>query len=251
MPVGVLQILFYCVFILIFSSILFRSRLSYKNTFGKCPEFSTLTRYSILTIPLLIFSLCIINIQYIWHLDLSPDLPEWLSDENIGAVVYPINVKLIIANILSIVCIVIITPIFEEFFFRGLLLTRWSIKRGTPKAILSTSILFGILHIDVIGGIFFGYVLAIVYIKTKSLYVPICIHILNNFVGVCIEIFNVMTNHTSPEELNTSIEISISFWIIGLCIVVAGMLVFLRKNIPNRNWEIPYFFHHNIEKSIN
>ena len=251
LPDGIFGILYYCVFILLISSLLFRSRLSFKNIFGKFPEWSTLARYSTLTIPLLLFSLCILYFQYKWFLALSPDFAEWFFEDNFVGFVYPSNVKLIIANILSILCIVIITPIFEEFFFRGILLTRWSIKWGIPKAIIYTSILFGILHTDVIGGIFSGYVMAIVYYKTKSLYVPICIHILNNFVAISIGLYAVLANHTSLVELNTIIGLSIWISLIGIFIVVAVMFNFIRKTIPNRNWNIPYIFHHNIENSTN
>ncbi len=251
LPDGVYGILYYCVFLLFISSLLIRSRLSFKNTFGKFPKWPTLARYSTLTIPLLLFSLCVLILQLKLFLALSPDFAEWFFEDNHVSIVYPSNVKLIIANILSILRVVIIGPIFEEFFFRGILLTRWSIKWSTPKAIIFTSILFGILHTDVFGGIFSGYVLAIVYIKTKSLYVPICIHILNNFVVISITIYSVMTNHTSSETLNTSsIGNSIWIWIIVLLLLVAALLNFLRKNFPNKDWVIPYLFHHSNENNL-
>ena len=267
LPDGIYLILFYCVFILIISSILFRARLSYRNLFGRLPEWSTIRHYSIFTIPLVLFSFSIFYIQYLISLPIFPDFAEWLIDEDLVTVVHPSNMKLIIANIFSIFCLTIITPIFLEFFFRGILLTRWSIKWSTPKAIIFSSILFGILHSNILGAIFFGYVLAILYVKTKSLYVPICIHILNNLSAVSIDYYSVIIHHTHSEIYHTHSEIyrvdtqtpiwiwvdtqtPIWIWIIGLIIVVAALLNFLRKNFPNKDWVIPYLFHHNNENNL-
>ena len=250
LPDGIYLILFYCVFILIISSILFRARLSYRNLFGGFPDWSTIRHYSIFTIPLVLFSLCISYIQYIASQTISLDFPKWLFDVESVTFVYPSNMKLMIANIFSILCITIITPIFEEFFFRGILLTRWSIKWGTPKAIIFSSILFGILHSNILGLTFFGYVLAILYVKTKSLYVPICIHILNNLIAVSIDYYSVIIHHTPSEIYSVGTHTPIWIWIIGLIFVVAAMLNFLRKNFPNKDWIIPYLFHHNQENSL-
>lgn len=251
LPSGIYLIFFYSVFILIISSILFRSRLSYRNLFGKFPDWSTLRWYSLLTIPLLLFSLCTICITYIFGQTLSLGFTEWWFEEDAIAVVYPSTVKLLIANIFSIFCITIITPIFEEFFFRGILLTRWSIKWNNPKAIIFTSILFGLLHADMIGGIFFGYVLAIAYHKTKSLYVPICIHVLNNLILTSIQFYTIITNSTTTEGTDSTLGVSIWICIIGLFFVIAVMFNYLRKNIPNKDWVVPYLFHHNSENSPN
>ena len=250
LPDGIYQIIFYCVFILIISSILFRSRLSYSNLFGRFPEWSTIGHYSIFTFPLVLFSLSIFYFQYLISLPIFPDFAEWLFDKDSVTVVYPSNRKIMIANIFSIFCLTIITPIFEEFFFRGILLTRWSIKSGTPKAIFFTSILFGILHSNILGAIFFGYVLAILYVKTKSLYVPICIHILNNLIAVSIEYYSVIIHHTHSKIYRVGTQTPIWIWIIVLLLLVAAMLNFLRKNFPNKDWVIPYLFHHSNENNL-
>lgn len=250
LPDGVYDIFFYFYFILIISSILYRSRLSYTNLFGKFPEWSTIRYYSIFTIPLVLFSLVIYYIQYLTGLAISPDFTEWFFDEDLVTVVYPTNRKLMIANILSIFSITIITPIFEEFFFRGILLTRWSIKWGTSKAIIFSSILFGILHTNILGAFFFGYVLVIIYIKTKSLYIPICIHILNNMSSIIVDYYSVIIHHSPSEIYRVGLHTPIWIWIIGLIIVFAMMFNFLRKNIPNKDWVIPYLFHHNNENSL-
>ncbi|GAA0370164.1 hypothetical protein GCM10008932_22160 [Alkalibacterium iburiense] len=43
---------------------------------------------------------------------------------------------------------VLIGPFVEEFFFRGILLNKWSERFGIKKAILFTSLLFMALHFN-------------------------------------------------------------------------------------------------------
>lgn len=153
-PVALVNsILFYCFFILIISYIVFRSRLSYRRIFGDVPEWSTLGRNALLVFPLIFFSIVAFFLQDVTLRHLSPELTGWLFDDSFITISPSANLSLL-ANILSIVLIVIIAPIFEEFFIRGILLTRWSIKWGTPKAIIATSIVFGLLHDNIFGSFF-------------------------------------------------------------------------------------------------
>jgi uncharacterized protein len=78
--------------------------------------------------------------------------------------------------------IVIVAPITEEFIFRGVLLHRFTEKWGTTTAILVCSILFGIVHFNIYSvaiGISFIFI-ALIYLQTRSLLVPIALHAMNN-----------------------------------------------------------------------
>lgn len=85
-----------------------------------------------------------------------------------------------VTHLLTIFGSVVLAPIAEEFIFRGLLLTRLSVTWGMPRAILCTSLLFGLLHLEIVGHVFFGYVMAVLYIESRSLYVPILTHAFSN-----------------------------------------------------------------------
>lgn len=78
---------------------------------------------------------------------------------------------------------VIISPISEELIFRGVLLSR--LKQFTPTifAILISSLLFGSLHSfgSIISAFVFAICMAILYLKTDNICVPILAHFLNNF----------------------------------------------------------------------
>ncbi|MCF6189758.1 MAG: CPBP family intramembrane metalloprotease [Cocleimonas sp.] len=77
-------------------------------------------------------------------------------------------------------------PIFEEFLFRGFLLEGFRhSKLGDTGAVLLTSFLFAIIHIQYgwfeITTIFvIGIIFAVAKLKTNSLYVPIAMHMFMN-----------------------------------------------------------------------
>lgn len=81
---------------------------------------------------------------------------------------------------------------WEELYFRGYLLQTWASGIGLIPAVLVTSISFGIIHVTTYGMaplVFLnialaGVVLAVLYLKTKSLWAPIGMHFANNFVLV-------------------------------------------------------------------
>ena len=64
--------------------------------------------------------------------------------------------------------------------FSRILLQRFATKWGTSIATIVVAILFALLHVDFLGAAIFSIVLSIVYIRTKSLLMPIAIHMLNN-----------------------------------------------------------------------
>lgn len=78
---------------------------------------------------------------------------------------------------------VIISPISEELIFRGVLLNRLKLVTPAIFAVLVSSLLFGALHSygSVISAFVFAVCMAILYLKTENICVPILAHFLNNF----------------------------------------------------------------------
>ncbi len=93
----------------------------------------------------------------------------------------------ILPNSLSFISLVILAPVLEELAFRGILLHRWSQKWGMNKAILVSSLLFGVAHTDPIGAIAFGAAMCIIYLKTQTLLVPMLCHAINNLAAWLME----------------------------------------------------------------
>lgn len=82
----------------------------------------------------------------------------------------------------SVIASIFISPISEELIFRGVFLNRLRLAVPTVFAVLISSLLFAALHS--VGSIFsafiFGICVAILYLKTDNIFVPMLIHFLNN-----------------------------------------------------------------------
>lgn len=90
----------------------------------------------------------------------------------------------------------IIPAIFEELFFRGLLL--FSLKKvGKVCAIISTALCFALYHCSVIQFAYqfiYGVILATLVYKAKSIIPSMVLHFLNNFIVLTLEFFGVVIN---------------------------------------------------------
>lgn len=76
--------------------------------------------------------------------------------------------------------IALLGPIVEEFIFRGILIERLGSKYGYKIALIVSSLIFGVLHANLIGATLVGLALGVIYLKTGSLLIPVIIHCLNN-----------------------------------------------------------------------
>jgi len=87
---------------------------------------------------------------------------------------------------------VIAAPILEELIFRGIMLDGL-LKRYSPiKAILISSFLFGLVHLNpwqFITGLFLGVFMGWIYYKTKSISFTIIIHASVNLTGYLMRVF--------------------------------------------------------------
>lgn len=107
---------------------------------------------------------------------LAPIAP-WLVNLMLEAIAIPDTPLYIVFTIFTIA---ILAPVVEEFMFRGVLLKRMIGKTSVWGGILISSLLFGILHLDVIGAFLFGVVASLLYLRTNNLLIPILLHIINN-----------------------------------------------------------------------
>ena len=85
----------------------------------------------------------------------------------------------------SFILLVILAPLLEEIVFRGLLFTRLTKKWGMPRAMIVSSLFFGLLHFpfNPIGAALMGIVACVLYVRTRTLLVPITLHAMNNMVA--------------------------------------------------------------------
>lgn len=92
----------------------------------------------------------------------------------------------LLVYVLFFLNICVLAPIYEELFFRGILLRRFTLKWSPQKSILISSIIFGVIHLSPINVFFafaLGCVLGYTYLKTKNIIVPMLLHSFSNFLA--------------------------------------------------------------------
>ncbi|MGM0641553.1 MAG: CPBP family intramembrane glutamic endopeptidase [Thermotogota bacterium] len=143
---------------------------------------------------------------------------ERIMNEYQDAVVFSQNGSFLIST-LQFLSIVILAPIVEEFFYRGFLINRLSLKFNLRWAVLISTVLFTLGHGDIIGSFIKGYAFSILYIKTKSLKLPIIFHVLNNLIA-----FTLFKTFDSVDVENLYIPNSVAV-IMSLLIVISFPLL--------------------------
>ncbi|PIK96407.1 hypothetical protein SYN60AY4M2_04625 [Synechococcus sp. 60AY4M2] len=133
--------------------------------------------------------------------------------------------------------IAVVAPITEEWLFRGILLHRWSLKWGLDRGLLASSVVFGLLHPNPLGLTVFGLVMGLLYLKARSLSLPILAHALNNILALALgSLGGGVVEQVDPIG-------SFHLYYSLCCLVLAGFIVipFLRCDWPERGAHLPYF----------
>ena len=233
-------LLLYVFFSLFTFSMLSRAGLSYNRLLGKFPPWRTLGLYSLWAVPQVIFTL---SAFFLLYFPISFFMPEFFKEQFIEdtSMVLLSSDRHVLANLLNFLTSVFLAPVIEEFFFRGILLTRWTVKWGVARSIFASSFVFAFLHLDPIGAFCFGCVLAVFYIRTKSLFIPMSIHIANNSIPSIIGWFEILFED-SPSQQGTLEEFQELWWIglVGFVILIPCAIHFWRRYIRNTDWRVPY-----------
>ena len=118
--------------------------------------------------------------------------------------------------IVTIICAGILIPIVEEILFRGLIFNRIKHQYNFLAGLLISSLLFGIYHGNIVQGIYatlLGIFLGFAYHKTKSILIPVFIHMGGNtFVSIYAKLGE---NEENIGILVVTVAISIIFALIG------------------------------------
>lgn len=125
--------------------------------------------------------------------------------------------------LLNLLIISIIGPVFEEIFFRKLLIDR-SIKYGAKVSIILSAVIFALFHgnlnqffYTLLMGGFFAYV----YIKTGKIIYPIILHSIINLMGSVISLIIANSIINIQTAINPTDIIILSIYFITLCIFIA------------------------------
>lgn len=135
--------------------------------------------------------------------------------------------------LIYIPAMVLSAGICEEFFFRGIVMSRFQIL-GKKNAIIISAVLFGIFHFNfqnLIGPVILGLVFGYLVFRTGSIYAAVLGHMTNNIVALTLGYISVRLSSadSSAEEvigLYDMINGIISIGIIALfCILIIRILI--------------------------
>ncbi len=91
-----------------------------------------------------------------------------------------------------VLTIAILAPVVEELIFRGLVLGHLLTKMKRPAAILLSSLIFGVIHLNplqIIYAALMGALLAFIYVRSCSIWAAVFAHAGFNLVGVIAQLF--------------------------------------------------------------
>lgn len=154
--------------------------------------------------------------------DTSPDL--WLNND-------------ILYDIFIFISVVILAPIFEELIFRGMILRTLS-KYNKVFAIVVTSLLFGLLHLNItqaVPAFFMSLVLCYMSLKSDSLLVTILAHAANNLLALLSTYFD----HSIV--ITVIILACVVYGLITLILKAKEMSLFIHEEKTNVNWYAKFF----------
>jgi membrane protease YdiL (CAAX protease family) len=114
---------------------------------------------------------------------------------------------------------VVAAPFVEELFFRGILLHRWARRWGTGPAVVASSVLFAVLHGEWVGHFLFGVAMCALYLRTRTLWLPIAAHALSNLAIALTTLPDALAHATPVPETLDSLR---GDWLLGLMSFVGG-----------------------------
>ena len=139
----------------------------------------------------------------------------------------------------TILLLVVCAPIFEELLFRGIILEGFLHKYSPRKAILWSSLLFGLIHFNpwqfiaaFAGGLLIGWL----YWQTRSLFTSMFIHFVMNFSSFLISLLLAGDEKEMLVSMDAigGIEIYLALMFVALFVLIF-LLRFLKKIFSQHN----------------
>ncbi len=171
-----------------------RTRLRWSRLFGSWPRTSELPLV-LGMIPVALFTIAAALLVYV---PLSYLFPGFVMQHLLTQQL--LNVHSMGAWWLLFLMGVVLAPLVEEVFFRGILMQRWAHRWGTRTGVIASSIAFAVGHGEWLGHFVFGVLLCAIYLRTRRLWVSITAHALNNFVAVMTLLPGVLSGRVEPTE---------------------------------------------------
>ncbi|MEO7083999.1 MAG: type II CAAX endopeptidase family protein [Gemmatimonadaceae bacterium] len=192
------------------------ARLDLSRLFGRAPS------RDMLQLAFVAPALAVLSIAGFWLLFLplsylAPNFVQHWAFDN-AALLEPSTVPMWTGHF---IVAVVIAPVIEEILFRGLLLQRWALAYGSPVAVVLSSAVFAVGHVELLGHFLFGVTMCALYLRTRSLCAPIAAHSLNNFLATIFTLPAVIAPESQLKDMTlASFQ---SQWWLGILIGAVGL----------------------------
>ncbi|HKP74248.1 MAG TPA: CPBP family intramembrane glutamic endopeptidase, partial [Longimicrobiaceae bacterium] len=187
-----------------------------------------------MAVPLLVLSLGTAALQFSLLVELAPKVAEGMLEAG-DAVAKAPSTAVVLAQALA----GILAAAMEELLFRGVLLARWERRWGALRAALLSSLCFALLHLDLVGAFAFGMVMCVIYLRTRSLLVPILCHAINNTVIALSDLGGAQGNVAGPTAAAMAPDWGAAALAIGISIPVLWWFFWSFR--PLAGWRLPYY----------
>ena len=123
----------------------------------------------------------------------------------------------------SLLAVVIVAPLTEELLFRGVILRGLLLHYSAPTAIIASSLLFGLVHLNpwqAVGAVALGVLFGWWYVRTRSLTLCIFGHAFNNLIAVLLFKFGdwePVSNIFGPPDSSELLPL----WVVGMGLLLA------------------------------
>lgn len=208
--------------------------ISLRHFFGTFADLKRHWQSVLLVVPLLFFSIGTVGIVFY---GLSTIAPTWLDSFLASFSAAPHGIAF---TLFASICGCLFAPFAEETLFRGVFIYRFdSYKQNVLKAVVWSSVLFAAHHPqNIIGTFVMAYVVSTVYIHTRTLWIPILIHVLNNSLTGVVEFIPGMPAMQTVQEFHNA-----GVWVfVALTLLSAIPLAwYVRAHRITPDIQLPYF----------
>lgn len=218
----------------------FTAWIVYKNNIFKALRLQQFPKVSLLGLGFLMLMVSVPLVQYAYQINKMLPLPEWMiemenSTNNIlEAIIAKENFYEIIVNVLIIA---VIPAIGEEIMFRGIIQQQFNrFLKNEHLTVWLSAAFFSAIHMQFQGFLarmILGAVLGYLLVWTRSLWVPMIVHFLNNGIQVLvIYVMNIKPSDMEKIEQGDKIH-----WTMGLAslmlVIMIGKYIRDHHYLPN------------------